>query len=339
MKARNLFLIIGIVIFIDGSLMEISNILYGFETLIAGILIIGFALSFAAFTKTKVKLTSDYQQTNYPNILQSFGITGILVLATILLIPVNLYLYKLIGREAAMLCYYLLSIGIALGFAFFIRKDKTRLNSFSFALDNKRIIPFITIGSMALFFGISSPIAGLIPIPESMQKTFLAVGSQAGIFAFILMVIAAPVLEELLFRGIILDGLLKGYSPIKSILVSSLLFGIAHQNHLQFAGALTMGIFSGWVYYRTRSLLPSIIIHAAINLSGFIMRSTMNVELSMGQSLVEMYGGWTNLILTILGSIILLLICIYFLKKEFVKLEIKNVSTQVEDTREVGFIV
>jgi uncharacterized protein len=145
------------------------------------------------------------------------------------------------------------------------------------------------------------------------------IGSQTGVFAFILMVIAAPILEELIFRGIILDGLLKRYSPIKSILISSLLFGLVHLNPWQFLTGLIIGVFSGWIYYRTRSLSLSIIIHASANLSGFLMRCFIDTDSSMDDTLLEMYGGLTNLILVIVGSIIIVTICIYFLKIEFNK--------------------
>jgi membrane protease YdiL (CAAX protease family) len=130
-------------------------------------------------------------------------------------------------------------------------------------------------------------------------------------------VIAAPILEELIFRGIILDGLFKKYSPIKSILISSMLFGLVHLNPWQFVAGLIIGIFSGWVYYRTRSLSFSIIIHAAANLSGFAFRYFIDFDASMDDTLVEMYGGLTNLILAIIGSIIIVAVCVYLLSKEF----------------------
>ena len=79
---------------------------------------------------------------------------------------------------------------------------------------------------MALLFGVITPIDSLIPMPEILKKALLDLAGQNGIFSFLLIVIAAPILEELLFRGIILDGLLKNYSPLKSILISSFLFGL-----------------------------------------------------------------------------------------------------------------
>jgi hypothetical protein len=256
---------------------------------------------------------------NYPNVAQSFGITGIVILGMLLLVPLNLLLNKLIGKEASMLIYYLFAIGIPFWIVYSIRKGKTKIDSFNVTIGNKRIIPFIAICSIVLLFGIVSPIGNLIPMPESIKKAFMALGSQTGIFSFILMVVAAPILEELIFRGIILDGLLRVYSPVKSILVSSFLFGFVHLNPWQFVTGLIIGIFSGWVYYKTRSLLPSIIIHASANLSGFGMRFILDVDSSMDKSLVEIYGGWTNLILMILGSIVIVSTCIYYLNKEFIK--------------------
>ena len=63
--------------------------------------------------------------TNYPNVTQSFGITGIVILGMLLLFPVNLVLNKLIGKEASMLVYYLLSTGIPFWIVYSIRKRKT----------------------------------------------------------------------------------------------------------------------------------------------------------------------------------------------------------------------
>ena len=264
-------------------------------------------------TESKIKI--------YPNVAESFGITGIVILAMLLFSPVNLVLNKLIGNEASMLIYYLLAIGIPFWIVYSIKKSKTNYLSFNLTIENKRIIPLIIIGTIALLFGIITPIGNLIPMPESIKKAFMDFGSQTGIFAFLLMVIAAPILEELIFRGIILDGLLKKYSSTKSILISSLLFGLVHLNPWQFVTGLIIGIFSGWVYYRTRSLSYSIIIHASANLSGFIMRYFIDFDSFMDDTLVEMYGGLSNLIIAIIGSIIIVAVCVYFLRKEFSKIE------------------
>lgn len=265
---------------------------------------------------------------NYPNVAQSFGIIGIVILGTLFLIPVNLILNKLIGKEASMFIYYLLANGLPFIIVYTIRKRKTGEDSFNLNIENKLTIPFVVIGTVALLFGIISPIGNLIPMPESIKKAFMDFGSQTGFFTFMLMVVAAPILEELIFRGIILDGLLKKYSPEKSILLSSFLFGLVHLNPWQFVTGLIIGIFAGWIYYKTKSLSLSIIIHASANMSGFLMRYFIDIDSYMDDSLVEMYGGLSNLILVIVGSIIIVSICIYFLRKEFNKQKLENGSTQ-----------
>jgi membrane protease YdiL (CAAX protease family) len=107
-----------------------------------------------------------------------------------------------------------------------------------------------------------------------------------------------------------------------------LLFGLVHLNPWQFVTGLIIGIFSGWVYYRTRSLSFSIIIHASANLSGFLMRFFIDIDSSMDGTLLYMYGGLTNLILAIVGSVLIVTVCIYFLRKEFERLKDRNGSTQ-----------
>jgi uncharacterized protein len=89
-----------------------------------------------------------------------------------------------------------------------------------------------------------------------------------GIVPILFSCVAAPVLEEMLFRGVILRGFLRQYSRTFAILWSATLFGIAHLNLYQLATALVLGIVSGWLYERCRSLWPCILLHAAYN--GFV---------------------------------------------------------------------
>ena len=89
-----------------------------------------------------------------------------------------------------------------------------------------------------------------------------------GIVPVLFSCIAAPVLEEMLFRGVILRGFLRQYSRTFAILWSAGLFGIAHLNLYQMATAIVLGIVAGWLYERCRSLWPCILLHAAYN--GFV---------------------------------------------------------------------
>jgi uncharacterized protein len=86
-----------------------------------------------------------------------------------------------------------------------------------------------------------------------------------GIVPVLFACVIAPVLEEMLFRGVILRGFLRRYSRTFAILWSAALFGIAHLNLYQMMTALTIGIVSGWLYERCRSLWPCILLHASYN--------------------------------------------------------------------------
>jgi len=89
-----------------------------------------------------------------------------------------------------------------------------------------------------------------------------------GIVPVLFSCVAAPVLEEMLFRGVILRGFLRQYSRTFAILWSATLFGIAHLNLYQMMTALAIGIVAGWLYERCRSLWPCILLHAGYN--GFV---------------------------------------------------------------------
>jgi membrane protease YdiL (CAAX protease family) len=83
--------------------------------------------------------------------------------------------------------------------------------------------------------------------------------------ALVTVCLIAPVVEEMLFRGIILRAFLVQYSRSQAIVGSAILFGVAHLNIFQFVAAVLVGSISGWLYERTRSLWPSIILHMAFN--------------------------------------------------------------------------
>ncbi len=267
---------------------------------------------------------TEKEKISYPNVDQSWGILGIMILMSCLFGPVFIFLPDFIGKELSFLLYYLLATGASFLIFHRRRKERTGFNSYNFSLSTPKIIGLVSIGVIAIQTGLVSPIVNLIPMSESIKQMFLEFSNLKGIFSFIAVVIAAPILEELIFRGIILDGLLRRYSPVKSILLSSVLFGIIHLNPWQFISAMTLGIFSGWVYYRTNKLILSIIIHSANNLFAISGIYFMDSETMPDESLTSYYGGLTNFILVTAGAIILTGFCIYFLRIEFNKIEINK---------------
>jgi membrane protease YdiL (CAAX protease family) len=87
----------------------------------------------------------------------------------------------------------------------------------------------------------------------------------------LLVVCVAPVVEELVFRGVLLSGLASRMHVGWAILVSAVIFGCAHLPDFRFAwypvpALILLGLVSGWLRVRSRSLWPSITLHATNNL-------------------------------------------------------------------------
>jgi len=106
-----------------------------------------------------------------------------------------------------------------------------------------------------------------LPLPEWFSDIFAGGGPELLLIAVIL----APVLEELLFRGLMLRGFLTHHSTAKAILGSALLFAVAHFNPWQFATAFCAGLLFGWWFLHTGSLLPCIVGHAVHNGLPFLL--------------------------------------------------------------------
>lgn len=77
-------------------------------------------------------------------------------------------------------------------------------------------------------------------------------------------VIAAPIAEELFFRGVVLKQTSR-VSARFGIVFSAVMFGLMHGNPYQFVMATVIGLFFGYITVKTDSLIPSIVCHIAIN--------------------------------------------------------------------------
>lgn len=133
-------------------------------------------------------------------------------------------------------------------------------------------------GLVILAGAFNSLVIWLLPMSAEELAQFDEIMA-AGIVSVLFSCLAAPVLEEMLFRGVILRSFLLQYSRTKAILWSSAIFGIAHLNVYQLASAFAIGIVAGWLYERCRSLWPCILLHAAYNATVTVMyNEAMNDE-------------------------------------------------------------
>ncbi|MEQ8909060.1 MAG: type II CAAX endopeptidase family protein [Vicingaceae bacterium] len=253
---------------------------------------------------------------SYPSLAQSWGIVGIAILANIVFIPLNSWLTEVSNKEVAMLIYYLFGMGTPLLFAHFLRKKESGRSSFQWKKPKAFDLVLIIIALLGLQLGFTMPIANLIPMPEVVKQMFLELAQMDGIAGFLTIVVAAPFLEEMIFRGIIFDGMAKKYSVTKAILWSSFLFGVVHLNPWQFISAMTIGCFAAWLYYRTKNLSLCVIVHFVNNGLAFFSMQFFEPEKVMDISMIELYGSAFNATLVIAASLFLALLMIYLLNKK-----------------------
>lgn len=111
-----------------------------------------------------------------------------------------------------------------------------------------------------------SYVTELVPLSSADERKFARM-VDGTLPMMIAACVLAPVLEEMLFRGVLLRAFLHRYPRWPAIAGSALLFGLAHLNVYQFVVAFFLGLLAGWLVERSRSLLPAIALHAALNTS------------------------------------------------------------------------
>lgn len=84
------------------------------------------------------------------------------------------------------------------------------------------------------------------------------------VILFVQLAIIAPLVEELWFRGIVLESM-RPYGNGVAIFISGLLFGLTHANFAQFFYATVIGICLGYVAVSTKSIIPTTVLHAMFN--------------------------------------------------------------------------
>ncbi len=143
------------------------------------------------------------------------------------------------------------------------------------------VVPALLISLVSLQFfmnEISLRVDTLLPPPGWFMELFARLfESDKGIWAGVLrVVILAPIVEELIFRGVIFSGFQRIYSAIWAIFFSALLFALFHLNPWQLGPTFLLGLLLGFVRLRTGSLLAAIFTHALHN--GMIFLSVLHQE-------------------------------------------------------------
>ena len=148
-------------------------------------------------------------------------------------------------------------------------------------------------------------------MPEQMMKTFEEVMKKP--IGYVVIGILAPFAEEVVFRGAILRKLLGMMDEKRhwvAIVLSALVFGLVHLNVPQGIHAFLIGLLLGWMYYRTRSILPGILFHWVNNSVAFIMFHIMP-QMADGKLIDLFHGNERMVTLSVIFSFFILIPSIY----------------------------
>jgi membrane protease YdiL (CAAX protease family) len=260
----------------------------------------------------------------YPGVVQAFGILLLVFIATIAIllmisIPANaLGIAK--TDQISFVCFTAMMVVLV----FTYRQTKV---SFREVFKVKTFSPMYVLPIIITIIGISviaSEIDNisrlLVPMPpglfDFMRKiATLRITSWTKIVFTILLI---PVLEEALFRGVILRGFLKRYSTKKAIIVSALLFGVAHLNPWNMVPVFMGGIFLAWLMVSTRSIFTCILGHMTFNAIPCIVFSFLGLQIrgysGMPTETVQFQPWWFDMMGVVM--ICVGIVGIIFLKKK-----------------------
>ena len=154
---------------------------------------------------------------------------------------------------------------------FLIRKKKFFKEVCIRPISVNGILPVVLFA--ACFNLITSIVISYIPWPETWMESYVENSSviDNSIVAWITTVIMAPVLEEIVFRGLMYTRLKKGLPVIAAAIFTSLVFGTVHGTVIWAIYTFIFSLVLIWVFERFQSLTACILLHMAYNLSGMAM--------------------------------------------------------------------
>ncbi len=187
--------------------------------------------------------------------------------------------------------------------------------------------------SAALALGMVIPLTWLEEqLPESWvtnvlnEEMALIMKSPEGYFSVCML---APLMEEIVFRGAMIRALKNTFASMKNgewiaISISALLFALAHLNPAQIPHAFVVGLLLGWLFVKTGSIVPGVIVHWINNSISYVFVN-MFPWLPVDAKLAEYFGGNNTTVLMAVGySLLIALPALYQLIKGFEKSEAKD---------------
>lgn len=120
---------------------------------------------------------------------------------------------------------------------------------------------------------IVSVVISSIPWPQEWMDAYATNSSviDGSLISVLTAIVMAPVLEEIVFRGLIYTRLKKGMPAIVAASIASIIFGLCHGTAIWIIYTTFLGLVMNWVFVKHGSLTASILFHFSFNLMGIIL--------------------------------------------------------------------
>jgi hypothetical protein len=163
---------------------------------------------------------------------------------------------------------------------FVVRKYDSSFDDFTFKwIGAKKTIFWVTFAYLfyiglsifliMLFFSLGIGLFGF----EEQKSLFEIFGYEiaGSVFAFLIAVIIAPLVEELFFRGFVLQTLVKKISPFWGVILTGLIFASVHFEFQSIMPLLILSLVLNILYIKTNSIWPGIVFHVFNNTIAFFI--------------------------------------------------------------------
>jgi membrane protease YdiL (CAAX protease family) len=200
----------------------------------------------------------------FPNKL--IQVLGLLLAALLLATPFFFFIdmNSLAANKLYPTIFFVIFCLLFISISYLLNYKRKQKMEWSFKIINLRVLYLLLLLLLVFQIGINKPINSFLnqilhynpALSNPFAKPLFIIGAT----------LLAPILEEIIFRGIILKGLLTRYTPKYAILFSSIIFGLIHGKPLQIWGAVVLGLILGFVYYKTKSIGTTILLHSFANL-------------------------------------------------------------------------
>lgn len=216
----------------------------------------------------KKLVLSSYLKILYPPFLYLAALNGMALLTALIF-----------GQETyvshAMLVSLVTMIILTPVLYYSYRKDKIDQEDFFSGGKKAGVIVYLFAATLSFFLALG---LNLLIAAVKLQEVFPEYSQTAekmfeenGMIVLLATLVMAPVMEELIFRGLCYGRIRKFTGRGMTILLTALLFGLYHMNLVQFIYAALMGAFFAFLYERYRDIRLTMTAHFAANLCAVVL--------------------------------------------------------------------